>query len=75
MRPALCRELTELEQEARAAGRADLVHHVQGARYILESVCLAIDVEAGRVSLADAQRASLAARHGQDEDSGRRPQT
>jgi hypothetical protein len=65
MRPVLSEALAELEQEARAAGRADLVHHVQGARYILESVCQAIDVEAGRLSLADAQSASLTARHGQ----------
>ena len=67
MRPALCLALTELEQEARAVGRADLVHHVQGCRQILESIIQAIDLEA--------RRASPMARHGQDEDYGRRPQT
>src|SRR5205085_11261257 len=39
MRSALCHALTELEQEARAVGRADLVPHVQGCRQILESIC------------------------------------
>ena len=68
MRSALSESLAELEQEARAVGRADLVHRVQGVRYILVSVCQAIDVEAGRVSLAEAQSASLVARHGRDED-------
>jgi hypothetical protein len=50
MRPALCHALTELEQEARAVGRADLVHHVQGCRQILESIIQAIDTEARRAS-------------------------
>jgi hypothetical protein len=59
MRSALCRELTELEQEARAVGRADLVQHVQGCRQILESVILAI---------AEARRASPTDRYGQDEN-------
>jgi hypothetical protein len=60
VRSALCHALTELEQEARAVGRADLVHHVQGCRQILESIIQAID--------AEARRASLTARHSQDED-------
>jgi hypothetical protein len=59
MRSALCRELTELEQEARAVGRADLVQHVQGCRQILEGVILAI---------AQARRASPTDRYGQDEN-------
>jgi hypothetical protein len=67
MRPGLCRELTELEQDARAVGRADLVHHVQGCRQILEVIILAIDMEARRASPTD--------RDGQHEDYGRRPQT
>ena len=67
MRPGLCRELTELEQDARAVGRADLVQHVQGCRQILESIIQVIDLEA--------RRASPTATHGQDEDYGRRPQT
>jgi hypothetical protein len=60
MRPALCEALTELEQEARALGRADLVHHVQGCRQILEVIILALDMEARRAPPTD--------RHGQDED-------
>lgn len=67
MRYALCHALTELEQEARAVGRADLVHHVRGCRQILESIIQKIDEEA--------RRASPTAGHGQDEDWGRRPQT
>ena len=50
MRPGLCRELTELEQEARAVGRADLVRYVQECRQILEAIILAIDTEARRAS-------------------------
>jgi hypothetical protein len=61
MRSALCHALTELEEEARAVGRADLVHHVQGCRQILESVIRAIDMEA--------RRTSPMARHRQGEDS------
>jgi hypothetical protein len=58
VRSALCHALTELEQEARAVGRADLVPHVQGCRQILESICQKIDEEV--------RRASRAARHGHD---------
>jgi hypothetical protein len=59
MRPALCHELTELEEEARAVGRADLVAHVQGCRQVLESIIQKIE---------EARRASLPARHSQGED-------
>jgi hypothetical protein len=48
-------------------GRADLVHHVQGCRQILESVIQVLDMEA--------RRASPTARDGQDEDEERRPQS
>jgi hypothetical protein len=60
MRSALRDALIELEQEARAAGRADLVHHLEGVWYLLESICQKIDEEA--------KRALPIARHSQDEE-------
>ena len=35
--------LDKLHQEARAAGRPDLVEHVQGVRYIIGSICHELD--------------------------------
>jgi hypothetical protein len=59
MRSELRDALKKLEQEARAAGRTDLVHHLDGVRSILESICQAIDTEARRALPTD--------RHSQDE--------
>jgi hypothetical protein len=49
MRYTLQSALDKLHQEAQAAGRPDLVDHVQGIRYIVEGICKELDAarEAG----------------------------
>jgi hypothetical protein len=48
MRDELRDALVNLEREARAVGRADLVHHVEGVWHIIESICQKIDEEPRR---------------------------
>jgi hypothetical protein len=39
----LQKALDKVQQEAQAAGRPDLVEHLQGVRYIIESICKELD--------------------------------
>jgi hypothetical protein len=43
MRETLKAALVSLDQEARVAGRPDLVEHVEGVRLILASICQQLD--------------------------------